>query len=370
LILIIVFLAVALAGGAAFVITQQGNSGGGRGDGTGDAVAVVPQADLEPEVEEAPAWSGLVAEMYSGDPSQTASPGELAQQLQHIDHSAQLNLRAQTMLQQAILTQAIGAEHRDAATQEYTRITANLIHVLVELDLCDGANRRLASAFALSQLVPRNASPINTMRASIRVCRTEQETHTVEWNQRDYGELVEQGRQLYEQALAIPPDQPEERTRVLFESVVKRQDAAHMLIQGLSSESIPRRQLQGAQGDLFELTRHIVLSHIELGLRLAAEVHLEEGLDLSSLLPEASIPELQELQLLVAAENERAAEALGLPDEADPDAPWSWANHQTIVTLAADNFARTRVGYVAEQEAPEQTEESGAGTGQGTGAAP
>lgn len=330
-----------------FVLTQEeGTDTSGivdAGIASEPETTVDAEPEIAPEPEPPPIWQGIVSRAYGGEPLVHEDVSATMAHLQQLDRSAQLNRLAVASIQRALLAQTFEQAVHEEAAEEYLQVIENVVQLLIELDLCDGAARRLENAFAAgSALIAPNATArINAVRGEIRACRNRLAETDLEWDDDDYEELAQQAQVLYEDAFAV--EDASERNLVFFESLNARRHAANMLRWALDEGEIRERHVEGARLDLLHLLELVVHTQLELELRFSAEIQLEEMLADDVALPEEAVAQVQELQLLVAAENELSAEVLELENPFDPDGPWDLATYTELIELAEEAFHATRV---------------------------
>jgi hypothetical protein len=265
-----------------------------------------------------------------------------------LDQAAQLNQWALAMLQQALITQEIPAEFDDEAKEDYLQIVSNLVTVLNELELCEAASRRIDRAFVAAAVVPRNAAArITEMRSAVQACREDVEEELPEWNTRRYRDVLNEAQELYNQAMAIPESAILERQVRILESLRSQREAIVMITDALDNDRLRSRYVDDASEELFQLFQIAVYSLLELELRMSAEAEIEAMLDHLELLPDTASQQVQELQLQLAEENQRAAADLPTSEPFDPEAPWSWRRFEEILQLAMRAHSITRAAVPA-----------------------
>jgi tRNA A-37 threonylcarbamoyl transferase component Bud32 len=352
---------------------------GQTSDNTNSGVAVVATPDAgtpEPEVIEEPTppqagpWMGRVATIYGGAVQQVETSSANISLLRLLDETALLNQLAMNMISQALLSNEIPARDREEAQLDYLQVVANLIGVMTELDLCDGASRRLDRAFNQVVLVPPNATPqISAMRRRVQECRTRAAAASPAWDARTYRDVIGRANELFRQAENIPVEQQAIREARFFESLGHQERGISMIRNAFQNHELRRdREIEGAKSDLYHLYEASVRGMLELGLRVSAEVQLEEILDNSAILPDEALQQSTELQLLLAQENRTYAERHGLGEAMNRAAPWEYARYQQVLQLAERLFTVTRGGTAPDDggagDAP-PTQEGGNQTAEG-----
>jgi hypothetical protein len=314
---------------------------------------------------------GRVAVAYSGNQQEVGSSSAQISTLRLLDEAALLNQLAMNMLSQALLSNEIPSSDREEARSEYLQVVSNLIRVMGELDLCEGAVRRLDRAFNQAALVPPNATQqITGLRRGINDCRTRVQAERPGWNTSAFREVIGEAISSFNTAESIPIEQQAIRESRFFESLQSQEHGISMLLAGFDGNEFRRdRDVAGAQGDLFHLYEASVRSMLELGLRVSAEAQIEEIIDRAGTLPDEALSQATELGLMLNAENERYAEEHQLGGALRNDAPWDYERYQQILILAQRLYTVTRGGSMPTDDGGD-TGNVAVGTGDGTGDQP
>jgi len=127
------------------------------------------------------------------------------------------------------------------------------------------------------------------------------------WDPDAYLGLVEQGEDLYREALSIPESEVERRRTLLFESARIKQRALSLLRNALVANRVTEYRAE-AIADYFNLNENLIIILIALEQCAAAELLLDQSQNATTLIAEAGDPDLSGLVERV----DECADAAGL----------------------------------------------------------
>jgi serine/threonine-protein kinase len=240
-----------------------------------------------------------------------------AQRLRLLYESVQANDEAYAILENALNEDQIPLDQRAQAQTQLLSITESMVAVLLELDRCDTAERRLDSSLDRTGLDLGMPPPaVRGMRADINSCRERRTIASEEWTPQEYVSLVRNGDRVYSQALEFPGED-QRRRALLYQSVHVRQRAIDMLREALESERIPVAHRASASRDLAQLSDEVLATLMDLELTVAVDIRIAEMLQDVDLLPDdaaadivliASAVEVEQIEGADAGSQERARE--------------------------------------------------------------
>ncbi|MBN1944084.1 MAG: protein kinase [Bradymonadales bacterium] len=232
-----------------------------------------------------------------------------AQRLSLLYESAQTNQEALELLSAALETGQIEDTDRVVAERELVRRTSNLIEVMLDLDRCEVAERRVDQAEPLLTSLPdqEGEAQLATWRHDIEACHTRVASQRQEWNPREYLTLVDSGQELQTEAQGLDAQEDAARRReLLYRSIHQRQQAIELLQSAFDAGLIREEHQASASRDIVSLNQQILATMMDLDLTVAVEAQMATTLQDSQALEIDEVQELVMLQEQIGYEQEEA----------------------------------------------------------------
>ena len=230
--------------------------------------------------------------------------------------SAEANSEAFDLLHAALSADLIDQSEKTGAYDQLLGLTENLVAVLVRLDRCDAAERRLDRSLDIEGLDVAAVEPtVGVIRSDIEACRERVAAQQQQWDPAEYVAHIAEGDRLHNTATMMLD--PVAQRAILFESIHARQQAIELIETALSEGLIPEDTREFASRDLAHLNEQVTATLMDLQLDLAVAVQIEDTLESAELLSEEAANDLAAVLTAFEAEEAAENETLLVPDVAD-----------------------------------------------------
>ena len=218
--------------------------------------------------------------------------------------SAEANQQALTLIGSAFDEGGFSDADRDTAVSELIRLTRQFVGVLLELNRCSAAERRIGDAIAsarawgVGSLV---SSALDLIESDVTGCQERVALAAEQWDPNSYLGAVERANMLCDRADQLEAE-PETARGLRYRCIHERQSAIAMLETALSQGSIPEAQVPQARRDLSLLNQEVLSTLLQLELTVVAQVEIEETLSDPDNLSAEEREALNSIQLELAAD--------------------------------------------------------------------
>jgi len=218
--------------------------------------------------------------------------------------SAEANQQALTLIGSAFDEGGFSEADRETAVTELIRLTRQFVGVLLELNRCSAAERRLrdavasARAWGVGGLV---SSALDVIESDLTVCQERAALAAAQWDPNSYLGAVDRASLLCDRADELTTE-PEAARGLRYRCIHERQSAIALLETALTQGSIPEAQVPQARRDLSLLNQEVLATLLQLELTVVAQVEIEETLSDPHNLSSEDREALNSIQQELAAE--------------------------------------------------------------------